>query len=119
MNIRMQLVLEPVAGLLKALGDEARLRLVALLAGGELCVCHLQSATGLSQPNVSRHLAVLRAAGVVESRRAGSWVHYRLARQVDPARQRVLESLLGALPAQVTRADVARLRRSQGPDACR
>ena len=48
--------------LLKALGDETRLRMVALLAHGELCVCHLESALELSQPTASRHLAVLRAA---------------------------------------------------------
>ena len=47
----------PVSRLFKALGDETRLRIVALLSHGELCVCHIQEALGLSQPNVSRQVA--------------------------------------------------------------
>ncbi len=65
--------------LFKALGDETRLRIVALLSHGELCVCHLEEALRLSQPKVSRHLAILRMTGVVEHRREGSWVYYGLA----------------------------------------
>ncbi|HLM43787.1 MAG TPA: metalloregulator ArsR/SmtB family transcription factor, partial [Myxococcaceae bacterium] len=59
----------------KALGDETRLRIVALLSHGELCVCHFASALGLNQSTTSRQLSVLRAAGVVEARREGSWVY--------------------------------------------
>lgn len=71
------------AGLLKALGDPTRLRLALLLArNGEMCVCHLVEATGGRQYSISRHLAVLRSAGVVSARREGTWMHYRLA--VDP-----------------------------------
>jgi DNA-binding transcriptional ArsR family regulator len=69
--------------LFKALGDETRLRIVALLAHGELCVCHLEDALRISQPKVSRHLAILRAAGVVDHRREGTWVYYRLAPQAE------------------------------------
>jgi ArsR family transcriptional regulator, arsenate/arsenite/antimonite-responsive transcriptional repressor len=108
----------PIAAMLRALGDESRLRIVALLGQGELCVCHLHTALARSQPHVSRHLAVLRAAGLVEARRQGSWVHYRLAAQIDPARRRVMRALLRALPAEVLRGDVDRLRRSRGPLAC-
>lgn len=77
--------------LLKALGHEVRLRIMSLLAQRRLCVCHLEAALGLSQVTVSRHLAVLRAAGLVESQREGRWVHYRLP---DP--QTDLEKLLFA-----------------------
>ncbi|MFG6175842.1 metalloregulator ArsR/SmtB family transcription factor [Halomonas sp. THAF12] len=45
---------------------------------GELCVCELTEALELSQPKVSRHLAQLRRCGLLEDRRAGQWVHYRL-----------------------------------------
>jgi len=71
----------PVSRLFKALADERRIRIVALLAHGELCVCHVEAALGLTQPNASRQLGILRSAGVVEDRRKGSWVYYRLARQ--------------------------------------
>lgn len=63
----------------KALGDPVRLRLFHLLSlKSELCVCHLTEATTLPQSTVSRHLAVLRHAGLVDTRRDGKWIHYRL-----------------------------------------
>ncbi len=61
-----------------ALSDETRLRVVALLAGGERCVCELQAAIGATQSRLSFHLKVLRDAGLVHDRRAGRWVHYSL-----------------------------------------
>ena len=82
----------------KALGDETRLRIVALLSHGELCVCHFESALGLSQPNASRQLGVLRSAGIVDSRREGSWVYYRLAPQLDEFCKQQLKALVAAEP---------------------
>jgi len=106
--------------LFKALGDDARLRIVALLSHGELCVCHLQEALGLTQPTASRHIAVLRHAGVVEARREGSWVYYRLANQEDDARKRQLHAVVREFARQDTlRRDVERLLRVRGPGACR
>lgn len=67
------------AAFFRALGDDTRLRCVALLhAEGELCVCELTYALDQAQPKVSRHLGQLRQAGVVESHRRGTWIHYRL-----------------------------------------
>jgi ArsR family transcriptional regulator len=69
----------PVPALFSLLADPTRLRCAVLLQReGELCVCELVHALDLSQPKVSRHLAVLREGGLVEDRRAGQWVHYRL-----------------------------------------
>ena len=65
----------------KALGDPVRLRLVSLIGahqGGEVCVCDLTSAFELSQPTISHHLKVLREAGIIDSERRGTWVHYWL-----------------------------------------
>lgn len=84
----------PTTALLKALADDNRLRIVALLAHGELCVCHIVAALDLSQPNVSQHLTVLKHAGVVEGERRGSWIHYRLAPEQDPGRARILRAIL-------------------------
>jgi len=67
------------ARLFKALSDETRLRILALLQGGELCVCDLMAVLELPQSTVSRHLATLRNAGLVEDRRQGVWMYYRLA----------------------------------------
>jgi ArsR family transcriptional regulator, arsenate/arsenite/antimonite-responsive transcriptional repressor len=106
--------------LFKALGDETRLRIVALLSHGELCVCHLEAALGLSQPRISRHLASLRAAGVVEDRREGSWVYYRLVPQPDADCERQLRSLVRAFAGrEVLRRDRQRLVKTRGPGACK
>ena len=64
--------------LFKALGDPTRLRIVKLLERGERCVCQLTAALGMGQSRISRHLAILKDAGLIEDRRAGKWVHYRL-----------------------------------------
>jgi ArsR family transcriptional regulator len=106
--------------LFKALGDETRLRIVALLSHGELCVCHLEEALGLSQPHVSRHLAILRMAGVVEHRRHGSWVYYSLAPQVDADCEQQLKALVRTFGKRaVLRKDLERLVKVRGPESCK
>lgn len=65
--------------LFKALSDETRLRVMVLLSEKELCVCQLMWALDLSQVKVSRHLTVLRNAGLVNNRREGLWIFYSLA----------------------------------------
>ncbi len=63
----------------RLLGEETRLRAAVLLhQQGELCVCELTEALGVSQPKMSRHLGHLRDVGLVETRRSGQWIHYRL-----------------------------------------
>jgi ArsR family transcriptional regulator, arsenate/arsenite/antimonite-responsive transcriptional repressor len=114
------LEVRPFSRLFKALGDETRLRIVALLSHGELCVCHLEAALGLSQPRISRHLASLRAAGVVEDRRDGSWVYYRLVPQPDADCERQLRSLVrGFAGREVLRRERQRLVKTRGPGACK
>lgn len=85
------------AGLFLALGDRTRLRLLNLIADGEVCVCYLVDVLGESQPKISRHLAYLRRAGVVQARREGKWMHYSLIEMEDEAAARVMESVLRGL----------------------
>lgn len=66
--------------LFKALSDETRLRIMALLIERELCVCQLEWALELSQAKVSRHLTVLKNAGLVQDRRKGLWIFYSLCK---------------------------------------
>lgn len=115
-----ELDVQPLSRLFRALGDETRLRIVALLAHGELCVCHVVEALDLSQPNASRQLGILRMAGVVDGRRDGTWVYYRIAEQQHDGVARVLATLTESFTTRrVLRADHARLRKNCGPDACR
>src|SRR2546422_3537331 len=70
--------------LFKALADPTRLRILGLLLTGEVCVCHIHESLRIPQPKASRHLAYLRRSGLVETRRDGLWVHYRLPASLDP-----------------------------------
>jgi ArsR family transcriptional regulator len=63
---------------LRALADPLRLRLLTLLAGEQLCTCHLVEETGATQTNLSNHLRVLRDAGLVETEPAGRYTYYRV-----------------------------------------
>jgi ArsR family transcriptional regulator len=83
--------------LFRALADDTRLRILGLLAAGEICVCHIHGALGIPQPRASRHLAYLRRAGLVATRKDGLWVHYRIAVPSDPAMASVLATTIDAL----------------------
>jgi len=65
--------------IMKALSDPNRVKIVKMLQHRTLCVCEIQNALGISQPNVSNHLKVLENAGLVESLKDGLWVNYSLA----------------------------------------
>jgi len=65
---------------LKALGDETRVRILLLLMQGELCVCQIKEVLGVSQPLASRHLSVLKHAGLLEARREGKLMYYKLSK---------------------------------------
>ena len=115
-----ELDVRSMARLFKALGDETRLRIVALLAHGELCVCHVEEALDLSQPAASRHLSVLRAANVVEPRRDGAWVYYGLVRQSDPDADKQLQYIIKTFgKREQLQRDVQKLVKIRGPGACR
>lgn len=95
----------------KALAHDTRLRILTLLAARRLCVCHLEAALGLPQVTVSRHLSVLRAAGLVESHREGLWVHYRLAEPRTELEAMVFGWVRSRLRSDRSlREDIARMR---------
>ena len=83
-------------GLFKALGDRTRLRILALLAAGEVCVCNIHESLNLPQPTVSRHLAYLRKSGLVATRRDGVWMHYRLAPPAEQLAAAIVDAALHA-----------------------
>jgi ArsR family transcriptional regulator len=80
-----------------ALADPTRLRILSLLSDDEICVCHLHASLDVPQPTASRHLAYLRKSGLVEARRDGSWMHYRLAPISNPVVAAVVKAALHAL----------------------
>jgi ArsR family transcriptional regulator, arsenate/arsenite/antimonite-responsive transcriptional repressor len=102
--------LQKLERVFRALGDPTRLRIIGLLAGGEICVCHIHEALRIPQPKTSRHLAYLRRAGLVDARKEGLWVHYRLAQPADPTVRTVLSAAVHTLTHVATaRTDRSRL----------
>jgi ArsR family transcriptional regulator len=93
-----------------ALADPTRRLIVALLAGeAEICVCEFAAALSEVQPKVSRHLALLRAAGWLIARREGTWMHYRLAALPAWACAVVDALVAGGVPAARLRTARSRL----------
>ena len=99
--------------ILKAFSDETRLRILKLLLGRkELCVCELEAALDLPQSKVSRHLTVLRSAGLVEDRREGVWIFYSLFKPRDDFEKSIVQIIKNALSDdELTKQDEKRLEK--------
>ena len=95
----------------KAAADENRARILLFLGRGELCVCHIVAMLGLAPSTVSKHLSLLSQAGLIESRKDGRWMHYRLAgRGASVTARGTLRWLRAALADNpVVRRDAERL----------
>ncbi len=96
------------------MSDATRRRILGLLASeGELCVCEMTAALGDIQPKISRHLSIIRQAGLATARREGTWMFYRIALQMPDWQRDMIEALrVGAVPELL--ADRARLREMSG-----
>ncbi len=107
----------PVNRIFRAFSDATRLRLLSLLKAGELCVGDLVAILRVPQPRVSRHLAYLRRAGLVEARGQGLWNFYRLAAPTSPFHRKLLDCLsscFGDVPKLARDTEKARSLRSSG-----
>jgi ArsR family transcriptional regulator, arsenate/arsenite/antimonite-responsive transcriptional repressor len=81
----------------QALGDNTRLRLLNLMSDQEICVCYFVEILNQPQPKISRHLAYLRNAGIVSTRRDGKWIHYRIVKPPNEGAAKVLREILAWL----------------------
>jgi ArsR family transcriptional regulator len=107
--------LESLDKMFKALADPTRVRILGLLGAGEICVCHIYESLRLPQPLVSRHLAYLRRAGLVDTRKEGLWVYYRMAAPRDNVTSTLLETVSHVLSHVSTVAkDAKRLEKKTG-----
>jgi ArsR family transcriptional regulator, arsenate/arsenite/antimonite-responsive transcriptional repressor len=96
---------------LKAAGDPTRTRILKLLEGRGLCVCQVQAVLALAPSTVSKHLAILKLAGLVEDRRDGKWIEYALASEPTRYAKAVLTLMGGPLNRDAAiAADRRRLR---------
>lgn len=86
----------------KALADESRIRIIGALQGRELCVCQLIALLGLAPSTVSKHLWILRNARLIDSRKQGRWMYYRLADSDAPGQiLAALEWVIGSFAASL------------------
>lgn len=91
-------MLETFETVAKAVADPSRTRILKLLDGGELCVCQITAVLDLAPGTVSKHLAALKTAGLLQQRRDGKWVYYRLAeRTLNPYAQPFISLVLQSL----------------------
>lgn len=115
MQILMPKQIARLETVFKALADTTRLRILGLLLTGEVCVCHIHESLKIPQSKASRHLAYLRNAGLVDTRREGLWIHYRLADSHErfvQAIDQAVRHVLGHVPE--VRQDLARLEKRTG-----
>src|SRR3954471_3719190 len=89
--------LDEMATLFQALGDSTRLRILGLLLTGEVCVCDIHESLKIPQSKASRHLAYLRRSRLVDTRRRGLWIHYRIGRLADPVLAAIVDAVRHAL----------------------
>ncbi len=107
----MNMTISSTPDVFRAFADPTRLRIFNLLIEGEVCVCRLCNMLDEIQPKISRHLAYLRRAGLVEVRRDGKWMHYRLAKHAKGLERTLIDCVKSCLrEIDVLQEDLARLR---------
>lgn len=82
---------------MKALADESRVRILASLSGGELCVCQIVELMELAPSTVSKHMSILKQAYLVDSRKEGRWMFYRLVEEDAPVEAEQIAALVSEL----------------------
>lgn len=97
-------IIESFAEIASALSEPHRLRLLGMLSQGELCLCDLTEGLELSPSTVSNHMAILKRAGLVETRKEGRWMHFRIATDTSPAAAAGIAWALAFLPESVKSA---------------
>jgi len=115
--------MKKVVAITKALADENRLRVLAVLQGRELCVCQIIALLGLAPSTVSKHMSILRHADLVESRKEGRWMHYKLpgdevSREAQSALDWVCESLKGVKKIQQDAVRLKQILQMDPEDLC-
>lgn len=97
--------------ILKALGEDTRLRIIALLRKNRLNVAQLCEILNSTQSNISKHLARLRLTGIVSDRREGQFIYYHLARPEDPFYEDLLDCIVNGLSeSEIYKKDTERLK---------
>jgi ArsR family transcriptional regulator len=110
--------MENEAQFFKVLSDPTRLRLVVLLAvRGEMCVCEFVEALGEPQYKVSRHLGIMRAENLVEARREGTWIYYKLCKPTNDLQQCLFDYFQHcSVKHKMVRINLKKLKKTSGSE---
>jgi len=111
--------LQSAIGILKAMGHPVRLRILAMLRDGELCVCQMTALLDLATSTVSAHLSDLKKAGLVNERKDGRWVFYRLTDEEPPVLAPVWESVSKDARVQADARLLRQIRKVDIGELCR
>jgi len=106
----MDLVRELMA-IARTLGDPTRIRVMAALRNGELCVCELVDALDISQSSLSSHLQICREVGVVTTRKESRWIYYSLSARYEPLIETIFSELQTLGRDEQLRRDARRLKK--------
>lgn len=102
-----------ILNITRALSDETRVRVLMMLSGGELCLCQIIEILKLAPSTVSKHMSILRQAGLVETRKEGRWIYYRLTDSKNRPANEILKWLKKHLENdRKVLADVKQLRKT-------
>jgi ArsR family transcriptional regulator, arsenate/arsenite/antimonite-responsive transcriptional repressor len=111
-----------ITTLAKALSDQQRVQALVALQTGELCVCQIIELLGLAPSTVSKHMTILRQAGLLDSRKEGRWIYYRLSNSPSPEAAATLDWLRVCLRTDSLARDVARrskaIRKASKEELC-
>jgi ArsR family transcriptional regulator len=102
---------EELVAIARTLGDTTRIRIVAALRNGELCVCELVDALDISQSSLSTHLQMCRQVGVLTTRKDGRWIYYSLSARYTPLIEMIFSELQTLRSDEQLRRDGKRLRK--------
>lgn len=103
----------------RAIADPTRTRMLKLLEARELCVCDIMDIMGLGQSTASKHLGILRTAGLIESRKDGTWSYYRLSGKVRAHNRDFLSFMASHINNDPQVKKDRRLLSKRKPDACK
>lgn len=103
----------------KAISDSTRARILKLLENGELCVCDIMEVLGLGQSTASKHLGILKTAGLVQSRKVGTWSYYRLSENIKGDNKDFLKFIKAHLNDDVHIGQDNRLLGRRTPSTCK
>lgn len=108
-----------MVNIFKALSDETRLRILALVWNGELCVCEIEKSLNLTQSNASRHLTTLKNAGFILSSKQAQWTYYKLNEDFCKNNKELREYLIRIFKEQSTyRDDIEQMKKYKTQDLC-